>query len=155
MTATPLDFLRTTLDAAEKDALAATPGPWEQDPQRVGSLASAEYWYVVDCTGAHPSKENAAHIARHDPAAVLRRITADRELIADLLAERHYVSDGDCWYTCAAATEERDGGQSCDDERRGKPCDCGRDDRVNRRVRRIAEGWGRTEGVSADADPPA
>lgn len=82
------------------------------------------------------------HIAQHDPVSVLRRVNADRALLADLLAERHEVVDGDCWYTCVAATEERDGGENCDDDRRGGPCDCGRDARVGRRVRLLAEAWG-------------
>lgn len=78
------------------------------------------------------------------PEAVLRRCDADRKLIADITAERHLVIDGDCWYTCAAATEERDGGETCDDTRLGEPCDCGRDAQVQRRLRILAEGYGWT-----------
>ena len=81
-------------------------------------------------------------MARNDPASVLRRVKADRAILADLLAERHLVVDGDCWFTCTAATEDRDGGACCDDDRRGGPCDCGRDARVERRVRLLAESWG-------------
>lgn len=70
------------------------------------------------------------------------KATADfaskRMLIADLLSERHEVVDADCWYTCAAATEERDGGECCDDGRRGEECDCGRDERVYRRLKYLA-----------------
>jgi hypothetical protein len=78
------------------------------------------------------------------PASVLRRIKADRALLTDLLAETHTVVDGDCWYTCLAATEERDGGTSCreDDTAKASRCDCGRDAAVERRVRLIAQGWG-------------
>lgn len=61
-----------------------------------------------------------------------------RTLLADLLAERHLVNEGDCWYTCAAATQERDGGETCDDDRSGKPCDCGRDTRLESRLRLLA-----------------
>lgn len=77
-----------------------------------------------------------------EPAAdpdVLADLDAKLALIDDLLAERHEVVDGDCWYTCAAATEERDGGETCDDGRRGGPCDCGRDARVNRRLAILAQ----------------
>jgi hypothetical protein len=70
---------------------------------------------------------------------VIADLNAKLVLIDDLLAERHEVVDGDCWYTCAAATEEADGGQTCDDGRRGGPCDCGRDTRVNRRLRILAQ----------------
>jgi hypothetical protein len=73
-----------------------------------------------------------------DPVRLLDDIEAKVALVDDLLAERHEVVDGDCWYTCAAATEERDGGTTCDDDRLGKPCDCGRDDRVNRRLAILA-----------------
>lgn len=58
-----------------------------------------------------------------------------RSLLAHLLAERHHVNDGDCWYTCAAATEEQDGGETCDENRQGGPCDCGRDDRLAKALR--------------------
>ncbi|MEU3683759.1 hypothetical protein AB0E99_22865 [Streptomyces sp. NPDC030592] len=58
-----------------------------------------------------------------------------RSLLAHLLAERHLVVQGDCWYTCAAATEEHDGGETCDENRQGGPCDCGRDDRITQSLR--------------------
>lgn len=58
-----------------------------------------------------------------------------RTLLADLLSERHLVNESDCWYTCAAATLERDGGETGDDGRAGGPCDCGRDTRLENRLR--------------------
>lgn len=73
------------------------------------------------------------------PAGVLAEVEATRALLADLLEERHDVNEGDPWYTCIAATEEADGGESCDDERRGGPCDCGRDLRLTRRLRLLAQ----------------
>lgn len=70
---------------------------------------------------------------------VIADLDAKLALVDDLLAERHEVVDGDCWYTCAAATGERDGGETCDDNRLGGPCDCGRDARVNRRLAILAQ----------------
>ncbi|GAA1888136.1 hypothetical protein GCM10009837_07480 [Streptomyces durmitorensis] len=70
---------------------------------------------------------------------VIADLDAKLALIDDLLAERHEVVDGDCWYTCAAATEEHDGGETCDDDRRGRPCDCGRDARVGRLLAILAQ----------------
>ena len=67
-------------------------------------------------------------------ARILAECEAKRALIADLNSERHEVVDGDCWYTCSAATEERDGGETCDDSRLHGECDCGRDARVTRRL---------------------
>lgn len=70
---------------------------------------------------------------------VIADFEAKLALLADLTSERHEVVDGDCWYTCAAATEEQDGGETCDDNRRGNPCDCGRDARITRRLRILAQ----------------
>lgn len=89
-------------------------------------------------------------MVQHDPASVLRRVKADRALLADLRAERHLVVDGDCWFTCPAATDERDGGENCDDDRRGGRCNCDRDTRVERRVRLLAEAWGWEEEPPTD-----
>lgn len=74
---------------------------------------------------------------RHDPARVLREVDSRRQLLADVLAEKHVVVE-DCWYTCPAATEERGGGQTCNEAESGKPCNCGRDARVERRLRLLA-----------------
>lgn len=141
--------LTTALDAAEAEAEAARDGD-------SGEWFVGYKWnvYRVEDTAPHDDEEEnrlvvygdvqaqSEHIAANSPKAVLRRIKADRELLADLLAEKHMVNDGDCWYTCPAATQERDGGETCNDGLEGEPCDCGRDERVERRIRIIAEGWG-------------
>lgn len=145
-------WLRATMDAAWRDAEAATPGPWHVTDYVAGS----DYGFdagigtapgEVDVVGhgyeggGCERVQDARHIVRHDPASVLRRIAADRKLLADLLAECHRVNEEDPWYTCPAATEERDGGECMDEDRKG-PCDCGRDARVQRRVRLLVEGYG-------------
>lgn len=61
--------LRAALHADEAAALAATPGPWHRDSYRVDGGETDDVQAIAD----------AAHIARHDPAAVLRRIAADRK----------------------------------------------------------------------------
>jgi hypothetical protein len=144
-----LAWLRDAMDAAQRDAEAAGGDGWrkQEHPSDTVAIYDSKGEPVVYDEGS-PSEEQQAHIVRNSPAAVLRRIAADRSLLDDLLAERHAVNEGDCWYTCAAATEEVDGGETCDDDRRGKPCDCGRDIRVARRVRLLAESWGWTEGES-------
>jgi hypothetical protein len=86
------------------------------------------------------------HAARHDPARTLRRDEATRDLVAEILAERHQYVDGDPWFSCSQATEpgedDSEPGSACaDDERRGKPCDCGRDSRVARLLGIIAGEW--------------
>jgi hypothetical protein len=88
----------------------------------------------------------AAHIARNDPARVLRHVKATRDLVAAILAEGHDYVDGDPWFSCSQATEpgedDSEPGSACaDDERRGKPCDCGRDSRAARLLGIIAGEW--------------
>jgi hypothetical protein len=78
------------------------------------------------------------HVALHDPARVLREVTAKRALLEDINAEKHLVVDGDPYFTCNAATEERDGGESWAREKWGTACGCGRDDRVERRLKLLA-----------------
>lgn len=78
----------------------------------------------------------AGHIARHDPALVISDINSKRQILDDLLNEQH-LSVEDCWYTCAVATEAHDGDSTCRDDA-GDECDCGRDDRVSRRLRLLA-----------------
>lgn len=73
-----------------------------------------------------------------EPEAVTADCDAKLALVNDLLTERHEVIE-DPWYTCSAATEAHDGGRCCDQNRRGKPCDCGRDARVHRRLAILAE----------------
>jgi len=74
--------------------------------------------------------------ARWDPTRVLAECAAKRAIVEDLSSESHVVVD-DCWYTCGAATEKPDGGETCDDSRRGT-CDCGRNARVTHVVRVLA-----------------
>ncbi len=146
-------WLRETLDAAQEDAEAATCGPWHVTEYVAGS----DYGFDAG-VGTAPGEvdvvghgyegggcervQDARHIARHSPVAVLRQIAADRELLDDLLAETHHVLHEDSWYRCSAANRA---GERYNDQR----CDCGRDDRVERRVRLLAEGWGWTEARSA------
>jgi Family of unknown function (DUF6221) len=66
---------------------------------------------------------------------ILATRAAHEALLDDLLAQRHYVCE-DAWYTCAVATEERDGGTTARDD--AGDCDCGRDMEVERRVRLLA-----------------
>lgn len=85
---------------------------------------------------------------------VLADLDAKLAIVDDLLAEKHEVVD-DCWYTCSAATVERDGGESCDDDRRDGPCDCGRDARVERRLRILAKPFSKHADYKAEWAPDA
>jgi hypothetical protein len=88
----PVQWLRAQLGEDERVAREAAPGPWRQDPERVDLLTSDEQGYVVDCSGAREARTNAEHIARHDPARVLREVDAKRQLLA---IHRPYVAEPD------------------------------------------------------------
>jgi hypothetical protein len=62
---------------------------------------------------------------------VLAECAAKRRIVAEVESWRHLVVE-DCWYTCPAATEEREGETTCNDATRGGSCDCGRDLRAQR-----------------------
>lgn len=82
--------------------------------------------------GSYEGMFMAQHIVRHDPAFVLADIAAKRKLLDELLAEPHAsVSPG-------GSTEIYCGA----DYGTGEPCDCGRDERVVRYVRLLAEAYG-------------
>ncbi|MGW9031491.1 DUF6221 family protein [Streptomyces sp. NPDC055722] len=129
-----LVWLRAAMDAAQRDAEAATPGPWEpegDDPtdDMVHTVHDGKHGDLVGKTVAHVRGGNATaanmrHIARHDPAAVLRRITADRKLL-----DLHQNVNGKCW-ECGQGYELTDWGPDF-------PCTT---------VRLLAEGYGWTEG---------
>lgn len=92
-----LAWLRAILDAAERDAEAATwceqAGSWRAAVSQYGTPArpGGPRWYVEDAmddgviTTVDPQASDdegvARHIARNSPAAVLRRIAADRQLL--------------------------------------------------------------------------
>ena len=88
------------------------------------------------------------HVAR-----VLAEVAAKRAILDEITGWRHEVVDGDCWYTCAAATEDRDGGETCDEGRQGSPCDCGLDARRDRLVRLLAAPYADRAGYLSEWRP--
>ena len=88
-------FVRARLDERERVALAADPGPWEVGPT-FGARDSRVYVREADHPGIDTIgtcviagqvanktrfRENAAHIALNDPAAVLADIAAKRAIL--------------------------------------------------------------------------
>lgn len=156
------DLLRLTLaaiEATEQDARDACgrksggdqwtvahepPYRWGQDEKDAEVLVGGKA--VIRCDYEYGGRLFADHIARHDPASVLRRCAADRALIAEITAWKHAESE-DSWYSCsqAPAWDDPTPGSGCaNDDRAGQPCDCGRDDRVNALLGHIATGYGVT-----------
>ena len=76
-------FLRARLDDDEQVARAATPGPWMWIAGRV--YQEAELGRVVvptdDLDRGLVEPEDLKHIARHDPARVLREVDAKRQIL--------------------------------------------------------------------------
>lgn len=132
------DFLRARYAERRALAEAASPGPWHVNDEHdevlaVDNITVAEGFAL----SGRQLRATTEHIAANNPTDVVADLDAKLALVDDLLAGRHKVVD-DCWYTCAAATEEHDGEETCDSNRRGGPCDCGRDARVERRLRLLA-----------------
>lgn len=103
-----VEWLRGVLADDERAAQTATPGHWGAQPGGQGTLN--DEWEVV--TDAHEpselahyvvyvgyegggatSEQNAAHIARHDPAAVLADIEAKRAVLDATVGEVGRLGD--------------------------------------------------------------
>lgn len=84
-------WLRAQLDDDQAEAEAATPGPWIDASGNAGDviveqLSDAEGHLVAEIETCvdHPDVDraaDAAHIARHDPAAVLADVAAKRAIL--------------------------------------------------------------------------
>lgn len=107
-------WIRAQLDEDEQIARAATPGPWWHNPgkQWLGPEAFEKYDLrqgeeFVGYGGPHPftgavastgpasnlqGMKDAAHIAHHDPARVLREVEAKRRMLG---IHRPYVPEPD------------------------------------------------------------
>ncbi|WP_327169549.1 DUF6221 family protein [Streptomyces subrutilus] len=125
-----VQFLRDCLDEDEQTACAAAPGPWRADGGSV--YVGHPINEIVDYS------ESAEHIARHDPVRVLAEVDAKRQLLSDILKQSHDWNEEDHWYSCSALRDETGELLCTNDARAGAPCDCGRDQTVERRVRLLA-----------------
>ncbi|MDJ0342264.1 DUF6221 family protein [Streptomyces sp. H10-C2] len=128
MTAAMLAFTHAAMDAAQRIAEAASGNEWLVAADNDGS---GNAWVMNEDMHLLETEEpTARHIARHDPAAVLRRIAADRRLL-----ELHADDYGFC-AVCARATEETNSLGHAFHDSLPYPCTT---------ARLIAEGYGWTE----------
>ncbi|PZS13677.1 MAG: hypothetical protein DLM57_16100 [Pseudonocardiales bacterium] len=83
---TLVEFLQARLAEDELIALAATDGSQQwRTHYDYRDVKDEDGHYVVQADTRRPSLEQAAHIARHCPARVLREVEAKRAVIADYL----------------------------------------------------------------------
>lgn len=78
-------WLGERLDEDERIARGADPGPWKSNSlgrhdQAAIKLGAPTSTSLIQFDGSRAAA-NGAHVARHDPARVLREIEADRELL--------------------------------------------------------------------------
>jgi hypothetical protein len=138
--------IRAGLDADEEAARVATAGPWRthdthlndgghtatvlterDDLNRTELVAWLPTWSHEPWDERRNVWNNAAHVARNDPATVLARVARDRRLLDLLLAEKHERLLSGFLLGCPALN--------------GAPCQCGRDTRVAAYLGLLAEGY--------------
>jgi len=80
-----VEFLRQRLTTDEADALAASPGPWtmggEGEVLAVDGITVAEGFAL----SGRQLRATVDHIARHDPARVLRDVAAMRAILDEIV----------------------------------------------------------------------
>lgn len=133
----PLEFVEAAHKQAEEIARAATPGPWTAHKYSWGddfeaSIGTYDETNVVGHGyegGGVVNWADAVFIAANDPAAVLRRIAAERKLLAE-----HANDYGEC-VRCAGDDGEVVVNGMIHSVRTCAPHPCAT-------IRALAEGWG-------------
>ena len=104
MTGDLIAFLNARLDEDERIAKAATPGPWhipEHDPIAycVDSPDGSGRICKFGDRACSDDVHNSLHVVRHDPARVLREVTAKRVIVTRYAAVRRAFDDreGGLW----------------------------------------------------------
>lgn len=135
-----LAFIRACLDT-EEQAARRLPDDYRAYVCDDGCIEqSEEQW--ADGSDRLPNHHN-SWLPMYDSRTRLADIEAKRLLIDDLIATPHFLHDGE-WYGCQAVTVGTGDGP---DLPTGRPCTCGRDEDVERRIKILAqpcagrEGW--------------
>lgn len=150
------NFLRARI--AERRATAEAAAAPQCDPEEGWGLIDPSNYaptekrrWIAPHVGLLYEAEFAEHVVANNPAVILADLDAKLALLEDVVADRHDANHEDAWYSCATITE---GDGAClDDRRRGKPCDCGRDVRVNRRLRILARPFAEHPDYKGDWAP--
>ena len=138
------EFLKARLDEDEAAAAAASDGPWVPWRGRPGlGLRHLEYGVMLPGQGAGSlaaiaaaSRADAEHIARHDPARVLREVEAKRAILAE------HRSLGGMFPNCSACARWAPGSyHGVEEEWEEPPDDMSRVGFSCRTVRLLAAAW--------------
>lgn len=118
MTYPIIDFLEARLTEDEAAAMAAGGDEWRLE---------RDYWLITDAEGgpvvydeSKPNEGQAAHIARHDPARVLREVAARRAILA---AYRPTGNDPHPGEPCTESIEHDPQGLEWEDAQNWAPCE--------------------------------
>lgn len=105
------------------------------------------------CRNGHEGADNCRGL-HTDPAGIAADLDTKEALLTDLLAEKHYVCD-DPYYTCCAATRERDGDSCPGDEHHhlSNHCTCGLTERTTRRLHILAAPYADRPGYAEQWKP--
>lgn len=90
-----IERIRAAIDEDERIALAATPGPWHWDdepnpgwghqpPDLMSGTELVISSWGHDADGVSVSEPDMAHLARHSPDSVLRKVKGARLILSDL-----------------------------------------------------------------------
>ncbi|MFE9855563.1 DUF6221 family protein [Streptomyces sp. NPDC005780] len=104
MTDDLVQFIRARLDEDERAAQRADPGSWTLRTLGRHDLAAVKTESGLMQLDGSRATANAVHIARHDPARVLREVEAKRLLLEQAVTSRHLVT-GDQFMDCPLVTE--------------------------------------------------
>jgi hypothetical protein len=88
-------WLRQQLDEDERGALAASPGPWSPDAES-HEVVAVDGITVADgfALSGPQLRATVEHIARHDPARVLREVEAKRRIVDEHVHEHATEAPG-------------------------------------------------------------
>lgn len=145
------DKIRSEVERRLAIARAASPGPWMAATHtgrkdgvslvgRIEDRGTGKAVAVFAGANVHQRANDAEHTALHDPADAIRRYAGITALLDEMDKWRHRVVE-DCWHTCPAATEEREGETTCNPDA-GDQCDCGLEYRRNALLALLAESLG-------------
>lgn len=151
------DLVRRGLDADQETAELATAGPWlyhdthlnqgghtatvmtdREDMNQTELVAWLPSWSHEPWDETRNVWRTAMHVARFDPARVLRDVAARRQLLDQALAWQHHEAD-DPWYSCPASAHHATAVGAAG------LCDCGRDERVHAVLQLLAQPYRETD----------